>query len=331
MSKIIIGIHGLGNKPSKRLLRKWWKKSIREGLKAIGYPRLFFKFELVYWANYLHPEPLKLKVKDKKNPLYIKEPYRPAEVFIRKKPSKLRLKILDYLEKQLDKIFLKEDMSIHFSAVSDMIIRRFFKDLDAYYSQTCINLDKKDCLVKDVLRKKLAHVIKKHRKKEILVIGHSMGSIIAYDVLTQSVPQIDVDTFVTIGSPLGLPVIMCKIAAELNRNCKKEPKLTTPENVVRNWYNFSDLEDKVSINYNLGDDYDENSHHIRAIDKIVLNNYEHNGHRNPHKIYGYLRTPEFSEVVNEFLNRGRNKNLIWLIEKISNWLYKVFTKSYPQN
>ncbi len=97
--------------------------------------------------------------------------------------------------------------------------------------------------------------------------------------------------------------------------------------MVRNWYNFSDLEDKVAINYNLGDDYDENSHHIRANDKIVLNNYEHNGHRNPHKIYGYLRTPEFAEIIDEFLIRGRNKNLIWLMEKVSNWLYKLFTKS----
>ena len=36
MSKIIIGIHGLGNKSRKALLEEWWKASIEEGLINIG-------------------------------------------------------------------------------------------------------------------------------------------------------------------------------------------------------------------------------------------------------------------------------------------------------
>ena len=49
MRKVIIGIHGLGNKPPKALLKIWWKKAIREGLKAIGHSRFFVKFELIYY------------------------------------------------------------------------------------------------------------------------------------------------------------------------------------------------------------------------------------------------------------------------------------------
>ena len=30
MSKVIIGVHGLGNKPRERVLEIWWKASIRE-------------------------------------------------------------------------------------------------------------------------------------------------------------------------------------------------------------------------------------------------------------------------------------------------------------
>ena len=70
--------------------------------------------------------------------------------------------------------------------------------------------------------------------------------------------------------------------------------------MIRNWYNFSDLEDKVAINYNLGDDYEENSNRVRAIDKIVYNNYEYQGERNPHKSYGYLRTLELAQVIHDF-------------------------------
>lgn len=327
MAKIIIGIHGLGNKPPKRLLKKWWKKSIREGLKAIGHPRLFLKFELVYWANFLHPAPRNPKIKDEKAPAFLKEPYIPSQNVIEKRPSKVRQKVLDYLEKQIDKIFLKDDLSIHFLSVSDLIIRRFFRDLDAYYSQTYMNIYGKERLVKDIIREQLARIIMKHKNKDILLIGHSMGSIIAYDVLTQNVPHINIDTFVTIGSPLGLPIIMSKIASEQKHALIKKAKLSTPENVLSNWYNFSDLKDKVAINYNLSDDYDENSNRVRAIDKIVFNNYEYDGKRNPHKIYGYLRTPELAKVIHEFLIQDRNKRLDRLVDKLKNWLARLFLKN----
>ena len=35
MAKVIIGIHGLGNKPPKDILEKWWKLSIEEGFKKM--------------------------------------------------------------------------------------------------------------------------------------------------------------------------------------------------------------------------------------------------------------------------------------------------------
>jgi hypothetical protein len=67
MSKIIIGIHGLGNKPPKDLCEKWWKKSLREGLNSIGRKYFNFNFELVYWADILHPTPLNPNEKKKNN------------------------------------------------------------------------------------------------------------------------------------------------------------------------------------------------------------------------------------------------------------------------
>jgi len=323
MSKIIIGIHGLGNKPPQKLLKKWWKKSIQDGLKLIGHPRLFFKFELVYWANCLHPIPRNPNITDRNDPAFLKEPYVPCHNYIRKTPGRLRQKFLDYLEKQIDKIFLKPDLSIHFSSVTDLIIHRFFKDLEAYYSQASIDYNGSECLVKDMIRDQLARIIRKYKHHEILLIGHSMGSIIAYDVLTQTVPEIEIDTFVTIGSPLGFPVIMSKIASEQRQVLIKKAILSTPENVLRNWFNFSDLKDRVAMNYSLSDDYDENSNQVRAIDKVVYNNYEYNGKKNPHKIYGYLRTPEFAEVVHEFLDHGKSRTSTWLTSKINYYLAKI--------
>ena len=73
MSKIIIAIHGLGNKPPQDILKKWWKMAISEGLKHIGHFRLFFKFEFIYWADILHTNPLDPQIKDKDDPLYLDE------------------------------------------------------------------------------------------------------------------------------------------------------------------------------------------------------------------------------------------------------------------
>lgn len=319
MSKIIIGIHGLQNKPQKKTLENWWKSSIREGLKAWGYNQMFYKFKLVYWADVLYPDPLNPQIKDEKHPLYLPCPYQPGKEFITKKPNKLRQKFLDYLEKQMDKMFLNDDLTLNFSAVSDIIIRRYFQDLNDYYSSKKIKQQNEICSVKEAIRNRLARVLKKYRHKQILLIAHSMGSIIAYDVLYQLEPEIKIDTFITLGSPLGMPIVMNKVASEQKRKLNPANKLATPNNIVRQWFNYSDLRDMVALNYNLADDYAENLNSIGPKDKIVSNNYEYFGDKNPHKSYGYLRTAEMAAALNEFLNFGRSKFSIkvnYVISKI---------------
>ena len=306
MSRIIIGVHGIGNKPPPNILRAWWKVSIREGLKKIVAPDTFFNFELVYWAHYLHSTSLKPGIKDADHPLIIEEPYFPApKVAEPEKPSELRQKILDYVDEQLDKLFLNEDLSINYKSITDFIIHHFFSDLEAYYKNNCVKESEQDCEAKAAIESHLADVLKKHRRKKILLIAHSMGSIIAYDVLTRFARDVKIDTFVTIGSPLGLPIIKSKIIAESETNATQKRSLKTPENILRNWYNLSDLKDKIALNYRLHDDFEENSRHVQPVDKIVINNYEFRGRKNPHKSYGYLRTLEMAEIISHFLGPKR--------------------------
>jgi len=216
-------------------------------------------------------------------------------------------------------------MSINFSAITDFILKRYFKDLNTYYSNQIMD-GKYQRPAGEVIREELAKVLRKHRRKEILLIAHSMGSIVAYDVLTQLALDVKIDTFVTIGSPLGLPVVMSRIAAEQAGSMIEKRKPQTPENVLRSWCNFSDLHDNVAMNYNLNDDFEENSHQVRAMDYVVFNDYEHHSKRNPHKAYGYLRTPELAEVINSFLNYGRNETIIRFSEKINDLFTREFWK-----
>jgi len=300
LSKIIIGIHGLGNKPPKHLLKRWWRKSIREGVSRIGYPRLAIPFELVYWSKHLHPDHLNPKEKDTKNPFYLDSPYRPSPSKHHPKPSPFRKRLLNVLERQIDKLLLNEDMSINFSAVTDLIIHHFFKDLDAYYSHKIKGTQRETRPARDIIREDLIEVLQKHRKKNICLIAHSMGSIIAYDVLTRCVPDIQIDTLITIGSPLSIPVVIHKYLGETNPKYQQKV-VYTPENVVNHWYNLSDLQDKISMNYTLADDYKPNKKHVHVVDKVVYNDYEIREERNPHKSYGYLRTPEMAEIIHAFL------------------------------
>lgn len=302
MAKIIIGIHGLGNKPPQKILRAWWKASMHEGFKKIRRPKPFFNFELVYWAHYLHPVPLKRGIKDKKDPLYLEDPYFPAPPNAEeKKPGELRQKILDYVSEQLQNIFLNEDFSINYESIADFIIHNFFRELDIYYQDYCLEQAQKDCRAKEVICADLANILKLHRGEKIMLIAHSMGSIIAYDVLTQYVPDVSIDTFVTIGSPLGMPITKSKIAADHKNDPSRGKDLRTPENVFSYWYNLSDLRDKIAVNYKLEDDFKENARHVRPEDMIVVNNYEYGGEKNPHKSFGYLRTPEVTGIIEAFL------------------------------
>jgi len=318
LSKVILGVHGLGNKPPKELLQDWWKQSLCEGLKAIGHPQPLLKFEIVYWANYIHPIPLDPQEKNKDNPLYIEDPYLPAAGFVTKTPSTIRRKILDYLEKQVDKLILNDDHSINFSVISDLIIRHFFSDLDIYYKKESQDASKPGVSARKVIQDELIAALKKNKGKKILLIAHSMGSIIAFDVLAQN-PDLEIDTFVTIGSPLGIPIIMKKMNAESKVNLKKTGKMKTPDTIRSAWHNFSDLEDKVAMNYNLSDDYDVNAFNVQPVDHIVSNNYISQNVRNPHKVYGYLRTLELAQGVYNFLIKDRSKLMIWIAEKFNRW------------
>lgn len=130
-----------------------------------------------------------------------------------------------------------------------------------------------------------------------------MGSIISYDTLTQDVLELKVDTFITIGSPLGFPLIIKKILNKQNKEINHEVKSQTPENITSVWYNFSDLDDKITLDYDLADDYLPNIQNIKPIDVIINNTYEYNGQKNPHKVYGYLQDEEIAKVISGFLSK----------------------------
>jgi len=272
-----------------------------EGLKTGHYSTGIPEFELSYWSDILYGRPLNPDEFDRDSPCFIEEKYVKAPEYFPVESFDSRKKIVSYLGRQMNRILLNDDLTLNYSFISDAIISRYFRDLEEYYSETLVESAEGKRRINELIRERLRDKLEEHRNDNIMLISHSMGSIIAFDVLTFLVPDIRIKTFVTMGSPLGLPVVMSKIAAENKLKGFADCKMHTPPGIIKNWYNFSDILDKVAFNYKLSDDFCENDYGIKPIDFVVINNYEIYGIRNPHKSYGYLRTPEFAYVLNSFL------------------------------
>jgi hypothetical protein len=301
MPNVIIGIHGLGNEPPKEMLESWWKLAMEEGLRSGNFSADLPLFEMVYWADILHEEPLDIAEDDSSSPFYIDEEYVTANEPIPPEDHSKRRKVIDFLGKQMNRIFLNEDLTLNYSFITDTIIRRYFGDLEQYYSESGIGSGSNGKRVNLSIRERLRDKLLEHKKDNIMLISHSMGTIIAFDVLTFMIPEIRVHTWITLGSPLGLPVVISRIAAEQKQGSQKHTRLVTPPGVYKNWFNFSDILDKVAFNYQLSPYYSVNKFGVKPVDFLVVNNYKINGVRNPHKSFGYLRTHEFSNVLDAFI------------------------------
>lgn len=321
MAKVIIGIHGLGNKPPKETLENWWRSAMLEGLEKHKNLMDLPTFELVYWADILHDKPLDDTITNKEDPYFMDERYTPGLAEFKPEENSLRQKVLDFMEDQLDKLFLNQDLTVNYSKITDLIIKTYFKDLEVYYAKECLNEKYERCKARTLIIERLVAVLKKYQCDEIMLVAHSMGSIIAYDVLTFIVPDIDIHTFVTIGSPLGFPVIQGKIASEWQSRRLVTPKLTTPPGVKKHWYNLADLNDRIALIYNLGKNFNANYRKVSAEDFVVFNDYQNNHSSNPHKSYGYLRTKEFANVLIRFYPQGRGffKRLLTLFKSINSF------------
>jgi pimeloyl-ACP methyl ester carboxylesterase len=280
---IVIGIHGLKNKPAKDLLARWWAMSLAEGFQRNHGLTSLPTFDLVYWADVQYPAPTPEAELD--NP-YIKDGGQgPLQRYEGSALDKVRAIAEKWGGRTIDK---GKDL-IGLSPQVDQLIGMAFDDLRDYY---------RDPDVRTKIRARLASALKQHRDKRVCLLAHSMGSIIAYDVLRtleQQPPAID--HFVTIGSPLGLPIVAQHIRGEFM-------KTAVPEQ-VKQWTNLADPSDKVALDCSLADDYRAAPSGVRVQDVLVRNEYvDRTGKKDPHNSYGYLRAPELSDILRSFLAAG---------------------------
>jgi hypothetical protein len=284
---VIIGIHGSANKPPAADKPGFWKKALIEGLKRnCGKTTDDLSFDFVYWADLRYPAPIAFA----DNPEYYCEAPGSAPF-----PSYQASKWVEIINEATEITGTEVNfLDVHtgVTSVGDFVLERHLQDLAAYYA---------DSTFREAVRKRLTDKLKEYKGTRIMLIGHSMGSIIAYDVLRllgRNDPQFRLDHFITIGSPLGIPHVKYKIS--------QENDLVRTPSIVGRWTNFADRRDVVAIEAKLGDDYEPNDQGVKVADVPVINAYRSPLDRTPpdkpnyHKSYGYLRTPELSNVVRAF-------------------------------
>ena len=116
----------------------------------------------------------------------------------------------------------------------------------------------------------------------IVVLAHSLGTIVAYDVLSERT-DLDVRLFLTLGSPLGVGNVQERIGD------RSGPPASVPPNVAA-WQNRADPLDPVALELTLADEFLPAGF---VEDGLVDNEI---GLVN-HDLIGYLSTSEIKELI----------------------------------
>lgn len=116
-----------------------------------------------------------------------------------------------------------------------------------------------------------------------VIVAHSLGTVVSYNVLTQLADRSNVRAWITLGSPLGIHAIYNRVPSEPG-------KLRRAPSGIPAWYNARDPQDAVAL-------------HPVPTDKFVGNpvveNASHVKNRtsNEHGISGYLSDAEVARRI----------------------------------
>jgi hypothetical protein len=141
--------------------------------------------------------------------------------------------------------------------------------------------------------------------RPVLLIGHSMGSVIAYDSLWELSHShgnpVNIDLFLTMGSPLGQRFLQEKLKGHDQRGKNRYPLN------IRSWKNLTAVGDLTAIDPTLANDYAPMVE-LGLVDSIddefIINYFRLDGELNVHSEYGYLVNEQTAHTVADWWRRN---------------------------
>jgi len=142
--------------------------------------------------------------------------------------------------------------------------------------------------------------------RRIMLIGHSLGSVIAFDALWElsrrESNDVRVDEFVTLGSPLGLNFVQHRMLG-----AREHGERRYPDN-IRRWTNLSAIGEMTSLDRSMADDF---APMLRAglVESITDHTDLQTYFRGPlglnvHRCYGYMANMATGRVIVDWLARN---------------------------
>lgn len=116
-----------------------------------------------------------------------------------------------------------------------------------------------------------------------VVVGHSLGSVVGFNVLRKAPATLGVRRYVTVGSPLAVKAIKADL----------DTPLAMP-GCVNSWYNAMDPRDVVAL-------YPLDGNHFPIDPAIENKTTVDNFTENRHSIAGYLTDPDVARKIHEAL------------------------------
>ncbi|WP_433795960.1 hypothetical protein [Actinoplanes sp. CA-252034] len=269
----IVYVHGNGNKIASAALRGQWDR-------ALFGRDMGERSRMAYWAPVLHASPLGAGEADEAQQL----PASPLESFVPESPppddftaavlretgddaGKLEPWLRDLVytgDAIVDGENTAPPVTSPFEALPlprplrqaafRELVKRTFKDVYAYF------FGGRGDAMRQIVRDSLSGL-----DGPVVVLGHSLGSIIAYDVLREpAFAGLTVPLFVTAGSPLGVTEVQDLVARPL--------QVPAP---VAQWRNVSDFRDLVALDHTIRPEFTPAS---RCTDLSVVNDsWNHHG------------------------------------------------------
>ena len=175
-------------------------------------------------------------------------------------------------------------------------VRRTIEDTNRYFENRHNIAYEIRGMLKNILRPLLDN------NEPVLIIGHSLGSVIAYDKLWElshnerHSGKVD---FLSLGSPLGLKFVQNKLLGKQYANQNRYPA-----NIHR-WINLSSVGDITAVDRCFNNDFSAMLKH-RLVESIedhctgIYNFYRDDDGLNCHRSYGYLVNPAVGEIIAEW-------------------------------
>jgi hypothetical protein len=265
---IVVYVHGNGNKVREELLKRQWDQALFG--RDVGADS-----RMAYWAPLLHPQPLP-------DPEFDEVEQPAPDESLEAPAAAASPELAEYargMRYEAEAIVAGEQLEdaatealplprAFRTRIFEQLVKVTFEDVHAYFFRGYAER------MRAVVRSALAGI-----DEPFVVVAHSLGTIIAYDVLREEASRgLKIPLFVTVGSPLGVREMQDLVAQPLE----------VPAGVGA-WLNASDFRDVVALDHSIRPEYQPAE---RCTDLIVQNDSP-----NHHGIREYLAAAAVREPI----------------------------------